>query len=120
MRYDSIAKLLVEEATPHKIGKKPSVFINRLIMRFFSVPAALAALSDVGIVPGEGDNAPVTVQLDFQRLPPEVIPQLIELIACPTKMKMTKYTKNGQARNGFEFQIGDNDLEGDEYDYAAS
>ena len=35
-------------------------------------------------------------------------------------MKMTKYTKNGQARNGFEFQIGDNDLEGDEYDYAAS
>lgn len=91
-------------------------------MRFFSVPAALSALADVGIIPGEGDGeqAPVTIQLDFQRLPEEVIPQIINLIAAPTKMKMSKYIKNGQARNGFEFQIGDKDLEGEDYDYAAS
>lgn len=120
MNYGSIAKLLVEEATPHKIGKKPSVFVNRLIMRFFSVPSALSALADVGIIPGEDEKSPVTVQLDFQRLPPEVIPQIIQLIAAPTKMKMSKYTKNGQARNGFEFEISDADLKGDDYDYAAS
>lgn len=89
-------------------------------MRFFSVPAALSALADVGIIPGEGEGSPVTIQLDFQRLPEEVIPQIINLIASPTKMKMSKYVKNGQARNGFEFQIGEKDLQGDEFDYAVS
>lgn len=90
-----------------------------MLMRFFSTPAAIAALADVGIIPGEESGAPVTIQLDFQRLPEEVIPQIINLIASPTKMKMSKYVKNGQARNGFEFQIGDKDLDGDDYDYAA-
>lgn len=115
-----LARILIEDAPPHKIGKKPSVYVNRLLMRFFSVPAAISALADVGIIPGEGEGSPVTVQLDFQRLPEEVIPQIIQLIAAPSKMKMSKYIKNGQARNGFEFQVSDKDLEGDEYDYAAS
>lgn len=115
-----VARILVEDASPQKIGKKPSVFVNRMIMRFFSVPAALSALADVGIIPGEGEGSPVTIQLDFQRLPEEVIPQIINLIASPTKMKMSKYVKNGQARNGFEFQIGEKDLQGDEFDYAVS
>lgn len=118
MNEKQVARILVEDASPTKIGKKPSVFVNRMIMRFFSTPAALSALSDVGIIPGEKTESPVTIQLDFQRLPEEVIPQIINLIASPTKMKMSKYVKNGQARNGFEFQIGDKDLEGDDYDYA--
>ena len=120
MNEKHAARILLEDASPTKIGKKPSVFVNRLIMRFFSVPAALSALADVGIMPGEGDGAPVTIQLDFQRLPPEVVPQIIELIGAPTPMKMSKYVKNGQARNGFEFTIGDKDLEGEDYDYAVS
>ena len=119
MNEKQVARILVEDATPAKIGKKPSVFVNRMIMRFFSTPAALAALADVGIIPGEETNSPVTIQLDFQRLPEEVIPQIINLISSPTKMKMSRYTKHGQARNGFEFQISDKDLEGDDYDYAA-
>lgn len=120
MNEKHVARILIEDAAPGKIGKKPSVFVNRMIMRFFSVPSALSALADVGIIPGEGEGAPVTIQLDFQRLPEEVIPQIINLIAAPTKMKMSKYVKNGQARNGFEFQVGDKDLEGDDYEYAAS
>lgn len=116
------ARILVEEASPTAIGKKPSVFVSRMIMRFFSVPAALAALADVGIIPGadEEKSAPVTIQLDFQRLPEEVIPQIVNLIAAPTPMKYSRYVKNGQARNGFEFQISDKDLVGDDYDYAVS
>lgn len=120
MNARQVARILVEDALPSKIGKKPSVFVNRMIMRFFSVPSAISALADVGIIPSEEEGSPVTIQLDFQRLPEEVIPQIINLIASPTKMKMSKYVKNGQARNGFEFQIGDKDLEGDDYDYAAS
>jgi hypothetical protein len=119
MKYASIATLLVEEATPQKIGQKESVFVNRMIMRFFSVPAALSALADVGIIKEEGDG-PTTIQLDFQRLPEDVIPQIINLIAPPGKMTMTKYVKNGQARNGFEFELHPNDLKGDDYDYASS
>lgn len=114
------ALIIVEEASPNKIGKKPSVFVNRMIMRFFSVPAVLAALSDIGIIPREDGKSAVTVQLDFQKLPDEVIPQIISLIAAPTKMKMSRYIKNGQARLGFEFQIDDNDLGGEDYDYAVS
>ena len=114
------ARIIVEDASPSRIGNKPSVFVNRMIMRFFSVPAALAALSDIGIIPGKDEKSPVTIQLDFQRLPEEVIPQIITLIAAPTKLKMSKYVKSGQARNGFEFQISDSDLKGDDYDYASA
>ena len=114
------ARILVEDAAPSLVGKKPSVFVNRMIMRFFSVPAAIAALSDIGIITGSTDDAPVTIQLDFQKLPEEVIPQIINLISAPTKMHMKKYIKNGQARHGFEFEISDKDLSGDDYDYAVA
>ena len=120
MNVKRAARILVEEASPIKIGKKPSVYINRMIMRFFSVPAALSALADIGIIPGEKEDSPVTIQLDFHKLPEEVIPQIVNLIASPTKMKMSRYIKQGQARQGFEFQVGEKDLEGDDYDYAAS
>ena len=122
MKYASIAKLLIEDAAPAKIGQKQSVFVNRMIMRFFSVPAALSALADVGIIRENGgeEEGSVIVQLDFQRLPEDVIPQIVNLIAAPGQMKMTRYVKNGQARNGFEFTLHPDDLKGDEYDYAAS
>ena len=120
MTEKHVARILIEDAAPSKIGKKPSVFVDRMVMRFYSVPAALSALAGIGIIPGDDTKSPVVIQLDFQRLPEEVIPQIINLIASPTRMKMMKYVKNGQARHGFEFEIGDKDLAGDDYDYAAS
>ena len=121
MKIGRAAQILVEEASPMRIGQKQSVFVNRMIMRFFSVPAALSALADVGIIKEDDkEDSPVTIQLDFQRLPEDVIPQIINLIASPSPMKMTKYIKNGQARNGFEFQLRSQDFPGDDYDYASS
>lgn len=121
MKIARAAQILVEEAAPLKIGQKQSVFVNRMVMRFFSVPAALSALADIGIIKeDDSEEGPVTIQLDFQRLPEDVIPQIVNLIAPPGPMKMTKYVKNGQARNGFEFQLRAQDFPGDDYDYASS
>jgi hypothetical protein len=117
-KYTAIAKLLQEEATPDKVGKKTSTFISRLMMRLFSVPSMIQALADVGVAKSDKDGNVTTVQLDFQKLPQEVIPILINLICSPTPTKMYKYVKKGQARNGFSFDLDEDDLPGDEYEMA--
>lgn len=116
--YTRIAKLLQEDATPDKVGSKTSTFISRMMMRLFSVPALLQALADVGVAKGKEKGQITTVQLDFQKLPQEVIPILVNLIASPTSTKMFKYVKKGQARNGFSFDLDEDDLPGDEYEMA--
>jgi len=90
------------------------------MMRLFSVPSLLQALADVGIAPCEESNGKgkTTIQLDFQKLPEEAIPVLVNLIASPTNVKMLRYVKSGQARHGFEFVLKEEDLPGDEYDVA--
>lgn len=118
MNIRAIARILQEEATPNKVGKKTSVFINRMMMRLFSVPAVLQALADVGVAPSVEKTGKTTIQLDFQKLPQEAIPAVINLIASPANMKLLKYVKNGQARNGFEFDLDEEDLPGEDYDVA--
>ena len=118
--FEHIAKIMVEDAAPSQVGHKTSVFINRLLMRIFTVPTIMSSLADVGVI---GENKPnggghTTVQLDFQRLPEEAIPTVIQLIASPVPMRMLKYVKNGQARMGFEFEISETDLTGDDYELA--
>ncbi len=116
-KYTRIAKMLQEEATPEQVGKKTSTFISRMMMRLFSVPSLITALADVGIAQESKDSV-TTVQLDFQKLPNEVIPILANLICAPSKMTMFKYVKKGQARHGFSFDLNEDDLPGDEYDMA--
>ena len=118
--YERIAKIMMEDAAPSQVGPKTSVFVNRLLMRIFSVPSVLSSLADIGVI---GENKPnggghTTIQLDFQRLPEEAIPTVINLIASPVPMRMLKYVKNGQARNGFEFEISETDLPCDDYEMA--
>jgi len=113
-----IARILQEEATPNKVGKKTSVFVNRMMMRMFSVPSILQALADVGVAPSVEKVGKTKVQLDFQQLPVEAIPAVVNLIAAPSQMRFLKYVKNGQARNGFEFDVDEDDLPGDEFDVA--
>jgi hypothetical protein len=117
-KYTRIAKLLQEEATPEQVGKKTSTFISRMMMRLFSVPSLITALADVGIAQQESKTNVTTVQLDFQKLPTEVIPILANLISPPTKLTMYKYVKKGQARHGFSFDLNEDDLPGDEYEMA--
>ena len=115
--YERIAKLMQEDAAPSQVGPKTSVFVNRLMMRLFTVPSILSSLADVGVVAEDQANGGKTIiQLDFQKLPEEAIPVVINLIASPVPMRMMKYVKNGQARHGFELKISENDIPCDDYD----
>jgi hypothetical protein len=113
-----LAVILVEGLSPN-LNKKVAVFLNRLLLRIFSVPALMNFLVDVRPVPDEeaGEGA-VKIQLDFMRLPEEIRPELQRLLAAPSGEKFLKYVKNGEARTGVEIAVNPKDLEGDAYDYA--
>jgi len=125
-----LAEILIEGASVRsplgeadempKINPKIAVYINRLMLRLFSVPSLVTYLDDVGVIRSSGENGDekVTIQLDFHKLPQEIIQQVTRLIAPPGKMKLKQYTKNDSGRLGFEFDLHPKDLGGDEYDYA--
>jgi hypothetical protein len=102
------------------LNKKVNVFLNRLLLRIYSVPSLMTYLADVMPVkdPESGEEGAVNVQLDFLRLPDEIIPQLERLIAAPHKLKWFKYVKDGSARTGVEVPVAPEDLDGENYDYA--
>lgn len=102
------------------LNKKVNVFLNRLLLRIYSVPSLMTYLADVMPVKDQesGEEGAVNVQLDFLRLPDEIIPQLERLIAAPHKLKWFKYVKDGSARTGVEVPVAPEDLEGENYDYA--
>lgn len=102
------------------LNKKVNVFLNRLLLRIYSVPSLMTYLADVMPVKDAeaGEEGAVNIQLDFLRLPDEIIPQLERLIAAPHKLKWFKYVKDGSARTGVEVPVAPDDLEGSAYDYA--
>jgi hypothetical protein len=102
------------------LNKKVNVFLNRLLLRIYSVPSLMTYLADVMPVknPESDQEGAVNIQLDFLRLPDEIIPQLERLIAAPHKLKWFKYVKDGSARTGVEVPVAPEDLEGSAYDYA--
>lgn len=118
MTTEEVAKFLVEDSEDKSSSKKVSVFVNRLMLRLFSIPQYMSALVDVDVNDGESGGS--VVQLDFERLPDEVVEPLIRLISAPSKAKILQYVKGGSARTGIEFDVKDSDLKGEEYDYAAS
>lgn len=118
MTEDQVAKFLIEQ-DGQKLDKKVSVYLSRLMLRLFSVPSLMANLVDVGTVPDteKGDGA-VKIQLDFMRLPAEIIPQLKRLVAAPDEINLFKYVKNGAAHIGLEIPVKPDDFAGEKYDYA--
>jgi hypothetical protein len=104
----------------NSLNKKVNVFLNRLLLRIYSVPSLMTYLADVmPVKDAESDEeGAVNIQLDFLRLPDEIIPQLERLIAAPHKLKWFKYVKDGSARTGVEVPVAPEDLEGETYDYA--
>ena len=126
MTHAALAKLLVEGPKPQavpgqkvEVDKKVSVYLTRLLLRLFSVPALMASLADVALINDKNvEQGPYKIQLDFMRLPDEVYPQLLKLCAAPREPKFYKYTKSGSARTGLELEIKPDDFGGDDYDYA--
>jgi hypothetical protein len=102
------------------LNKKVNVFLNRLLLRIFSVPSLMTYLADVMPVKNaESDQeGAVDVQLDFLRLPDEIIPQLERLIAAPHKLKWFKYVKDGSPERAWKCRSRLKTWKADTYDYA--
>lgn len=110
-----------EEEKPEKakIDKKIAVFLNRVILRIFSVPSLMNYLKDVVLFQDDqAANGQCKIQLVFHRLPDEAHPQVIKLLAAPRDPKFTRFVDQGQARTGVEMEVQPDDFGGEEYDYA--
>ena len=119
MNEATLAKVLIEQGGDPALNKKVAVFFNRLRLRIFSVPSLMGYLASVCALPDEeAGEGSVKIQLDFLRLPEEIMPQVQRLLAAPTKADLFRYIKDGQARVGIELKVNPKDLKGEDYEYA--
>lgn len=118
------ARFLIEEL-PQQLAKagadeKISAVANRIALQVFSVPSLQSFLADYAVVGTGREDGSVKVQLDFLKLPKEIVPELEKLLSVHhfKDHKLVKYIKNGQARTGLEIEVTPKDLPGSPYDYA--
>lgn len=90
-----------------------------MFLQIFSVPSLQAQLADTSVSKPDAEGN-VKIQLDFMKLPQEVIPDLERLLSVDQfkNHRLLKYIKNGQARTGLELEVNPKDLPGSAYDYA--
>ena len=110
----------VSEPTSNKVDPKVSVLANRIFLQIFSVPSLQAYLADAAVLPTGKPDGTVKIQLDFLKLPKEVLPDLERLLSTDyfENHRLVKYIKDGQARTGLEIEVTPKELPGDPYDYA--
>jgi len=118
------ARLLIEEL-PQQLkdagaDEKVSAVANRIALQVFSVPSLQSFLADYAVVSTGKPDGSVKVQLDFLKLPKEIIPELEKLLSVDhfKDHRLVKYIKNGQARTGLEIEVTPKELPGSPYDYA--
>jgi hypothetical protein len=116
------AKFLIERVAPQtdKVDNKVGVLATRILLQIFSVPSLMAYLADACVIPTGKPDKSVKVQLDFLKLPREIIPELEKLLSTDyfKNHRLLKYIKNGQARTGLEIEVTPKELPGTPYDYA--
>lgn len=112
-------------ATPNanssrEVDPKIKVLSDRIALQVFSVPSLQAYLADYSVVPSNKPDGSVRIQLDFLKLPKEILPDLERLLSVDyfKNHRLVKYIKNGQARTGLEIEVTPRDLPGNAYDYA--
>jgi hypothetical protein len=105
---------------PASKDQKIAVLANRMFLQIFSVPSLQAHLADAAVIPAGTPDGKVKIQLDFLKLPKEVLPDLERLLSTDffKDHRLVKYIKNGQARTGLEIEVTPKDLPGDDYNYA--
>lgn len=120
MTREQAVQFLIEQVPTDKIDKKVAVLANRIFLQIFSVPSLQAYLADAAIIPTGAEDGTVKIQLDFLKLPKEVLPDLERLLSTDyfENHRLVKYIKDGQARTGLEIEVTPKELPGDPYDYA--
>lgn len=121
MNEAQLAKMLIEDLPQKtaKVDKKIGVLATRMLLQILSVPSLMGHLADFAVV-ASGQEGKVKIQLDFLRLPKEILPELEKLLSVDyfKDHRLLKYVKNGQARTGLEIEVTPKDLPGQAYDYS--
>ena len=121
MNEAQAAKFLIEDLprATAKVDKKVGVLAIRMLLQIMSVPSLLSNLVDFAVM-GNQEDRKVRLQLDFLKLPKEIIPELEKLLSVDyfKDHRLLRYVKNGQARTGLEIEVTPRDLPGDAYDYS--
>lgn len=124
MTEAQLAQCLIERL-PQQLDKagadeKMSAVANRIALQVFSVPSLQSFLADYAVVATGRDDGSVKIQLDFLKLPKEIIPELEKLLSVEQfkDHRLVKYIKNGQARTGLEIEVTPKDMPGSPYNYA--
>jgi hypothetical protein len=118
------AKFLIEELPgllrDAGANEKVSAVANRIALQVFSVPSLQSFLSNYAVVGTGRDDGSVKIQLDFLKLPREIVPELEKLLSVDQfkNHRLIKFIKDGQARTGLEIEVTPRDLPGKAYDYA--
>ncbi len=113
-------RMSARKSSGDHLDKKVMVLATRMMLQIFSVPSLMAYLADAAVIPtGRPDNS-IKIQLDFIKLPKEILPELEKLLSTDyfKDHNLLKYIKNGQARTGLEIEVTPKDLPGTAYDYA--
>ena len=122
MTEAGLAKLLIEDLPKQtaKVDKKVGVLATRMLLQIFSVPSLLSNLVDFAVLANQEGDGKVRIQLDFLKLPREIVPELEKLMSVDyfKDHRLLKYVKNGQARTGLEIELTPKDLPGSPYDWA--
>jgi len=106
--------------TSDKVDSKVTTLANRMFLQIFSVPSLQAHLVNGVVIPTGAEDGTVKIQLDFLKLPKEVLPDLERLLSTDyfKNHRLVKFIKDGQARTGLEIEVTPKELPGDPYDYA--
>lgn len=123
MNARELSQILVEDTGPHLLGPKASAFANRLLLRINSIPALQAALTDIAsyLKQPETEEETLVIELGFKRLPKEIMPEVLRLIAAPKSenVQVVHYVQNEAAHTGFIVSIKTSELAGNAFAYAS-
>jgi hypothetical protein len=100
--------------------EKISAVANRIALQIFSVPSLQSFLANYGVFKTDRNDGSVRIELDFLKLPKEIIPELEKLLSVDQfkDHKLVKYIKDGTARTGLVIEVTPKNLPGAPYDYA--
>ena len=115
-----LAEFLLNPRTQEgaELNAQTEAFINRMQLRIFSSPSLQEYQSDINIKK-KGESGNFIVQLEFQRLPRDIITEVLRLIGAPSEPRVSSYVKNGAAKTGIEFDLDQDAFPDDKVSYGA-